>query len=138
MMRRSIWIGLYVLTMLASGWMQGQAMVIQDDELLFLPIPSLPSLSIIIDAKCVRVTTETRVSWGCLNSPGGCYGSCSEGVYAEPASVCKPSRGSICVGRKDKIWVVKTHEGYCLSNCSCQETTPVNHEFVQIEAYRCN
>ena len=134
MMKRGIWIGLSVLTMLASGWMQSQAVAIPDDEHSLIPAPAI----IIRDARCELVPRGERVSWGCLNSQGGCYGACSEGVYAEPASVCRPHTGSICVGRKATIKVIKTHEGYCLPNCSCQETRRVPEEIVEIDAIRCN
>lgn len=136
MMRRGIWTGLSVLTMLASGWMQGQAVATQDDKQSALLIAEREI--IVEDAKCVLIQTGERISWGCLNSNRGCYGSCSEGVYAEPASVCIPSTNSICVGRKGTIRVIKTHEGYCLSNCSCKETRRVPDEPVLIEAIRCN
>jgi hypothetical protein len=98
----------------------------------------IPDRVILVDQKCELIPKGRKISWGCMNAPGGCFGSCSEGVYAEPASVCRPNPGTTCVAQKGKIWVIKTHEGVCLSNCSCQELRRVPDELVELEAYRCN
>lgn len=102
------------------------------------PTRTVPEREILNGFKCVLEGKGTKVSWGCMNSPGGCYGACSEGYYAEPARVCKPAPGSVCAGRKGTIKVIRTNEGVCLRNCSCEELRALPHEPVEIVVYRCN
>jgi len=93
---------------------------------------------ILKDAECVIRTSQDRISWGCINSFGGCFGACSEGYPFEPVRVCVPRPGSVCAGRVAKIKVVKTNEGNCLRDCSCNAFRAVGHTVVEVEVFRCN
>lgn len=134
-MKRGIWVGLSMLTTLVLGCMLGYAAVSQDDT---HSIPAIPDRVTLEDYRCVLVKKDSPTSWGCSNAPGGCYGTCYEGVYYETASICKPSPGGLCVGREAWIKVVRVYKGYCLSDCSCKESKRLDEDIVEIQVVRCN
>lgn len=133
MMRRSIWIGLSVLTMLASGLMQAVAVSTMDDQKIGIPF-------IVWDHKCTWVLNTMPITFGCdRNFLLGCSGNCSVGVLADEwATLCVPESSSICLGTLTKVTVLKYYEGRCQPDCSCADghylPWPVK---VEIYAYKC-
>jgi len=133
MRNRWMIVGVAVLVVGLATWHSGWA-VCRDD------VPTARERRILEGFECVLVKKETKVSSGCSNSPGvGCIGACYEGVFAESARICKQKPGSVCVGKREPVLVIWTHEGVCLSNCSCEELAPLPRaRYDVIEAYRCN
>jgi len=133
MRNRWMIVGIAVLVVGLATWHSGWAVC--DDQ-----AQNIAARRVVLeDHECVLVKPDTgKISWGCVNSQGGCSGVCYEGVYAEPVRICQRRTGSTCVGTKAKVKVIRMNEGVCLSNCSCKAQRAVPHEPDEIEVYRCN
>lgn len=131
-MRRGIWIGLSVLAMLASGWMQAVAVSKMDDQKIGIP-------EIVWFHKCMWVLNTMPITFGCDRNILGCSGNCSVGVLADEfAFLCVPESNSVCAGTPTKVTVLKYYEGRCQPDCSCADGHYLPYPIkVDIFAYKC-
>lgn len=147
MMRRSVWIALSVLAMLASGWTQAVAGVGWNDPISGATIAvsekdnqvnAIPT--IVWDHKCMWVLDTMPITFGCDRSALlGCSGECSVGVLADEwATLCVPASGTVCSGTLTKVTVLKYYEGKCQPDCSCADGHYLPYPVkVEIYAYKC-